>query len=341
MRLNKNLISKLLNHMQIPPGKARFLYFLNQVQIILKKAEESQSPALLIYNENMRTPLFMLEALTRLYKKMQDKKKFKKLNVRFKEIEDLLGEIDFYDGFHKEFTEYKNMPKPITDHLKNKMDEKAKALNHVLKKEKWIGKHNKRIEKIFKKLDKIDWPDEEEDAMDLLSIYRYYINKINENYKNNLIFKDIEADVHELRRELRWLSIYPQALLGLIQFKEDNELPDFLNKYLTSEIVNSPYNLMPEPGASQHLILINKNYFYALSWMIDALGTLKDSGLTIMALEQSLRSVYNISSGTEQLAYSICNDSQMKIPEILNQSQQLAKTFFEENILENLISDSE
>jgi hypothetical protein len=98
---------------------------------------------------------------------------------------------------------------------------------------------------------------------------------------------------------------------------------------------------MPDGSALQYHILINKNYFYALSWMIDALGTLKDSGLTVMALEESLRSVYHINSGTEQLAYSICDDTQMKIPEILTRSQQIAKTFFDENILENLISDSE
>ena len=326
---------------QIPPGKARFLYFLNQVQNTLHKAEESERPALLIYKENIRTPFFMLEALTRLYKKMQDKKKFKKLNVRFKEIEDLLGAIDFYDAFHKEFITHKNMPEPITDYLKNKMDEKVKALNNLLKKEKWIGKNNKRIEKIIKKLDKIDWPGEEEDTMEILDIYRYYIHKISRNYKSNLTFKDIETDVHELRRELRWLSIYPQALRGLIQFKENDELQDFLNKYLTPEIVNSPYNVMPDGSALQNHILINKNYFYALSWMIDALGTLKDNGLTIMALEESLRSVYNITSGTEQLAYSMCDNAQMKIPEILIRSQQIAKTFFEENILENLISDNE
>jgi len=327
---------------QIPPGKARFLYFLNQVQNALQKAEDSENTALFIYKENIRTPFFMLEALTRLYKKMQDKKQFKKLNVRFKELEDLLGAIDFYDAFHKEFLEHKNMPKPVIGYLKNKMDEKVKALNEILKKEKWIGKKNKRIEKIIKKLDKIDWPGEEEDTMELLDIYRYYIHKISQKYQGNFIFKDIETDVHELRRKLRWLSIYPQALRGLIQFKEDNTSQDFLNKYLTPEIVNSPYNVMPEGNALQDHILINKNYFYALSWMIDALGTLKDNGLTVMALEESLRSVYNIHSPeAEQLAYAMCDNSQMKIPEILSRSQEIAKVFFEENILENLISDNE
>ena len=324
------------------PGRARFLYFLNQVQIILQKTSESESPALLIYKENIRTPFFMLEVLSRLYKKMMDKKKFKKLDVCFKEMEDLLGTIDFYDGFHKEFLKQKNMPGPITDYLKSKMDEKLKKLDHLLNKENWIGKHNKKIEKIIKKLDKTDWPGEEEDPVEILHIYRYYIDKINQNYKkSNLTFKNIETDIHELRRELRWLSIYPQALGGLMQFKEDNGTQDFLNKYLTPGIINSPYNVMPDGSKVENHILINKNYFYALSWMIDALGTLKDSGLTIIALEESLRSVYHITSGTEQLAYSMCDDAQMKIPEILGKSQQIVKTFFEENILENLISGSE
>jgi hypothetical protein len=251
-----------------------------------------------------------------------------------------VGTIDLYDKFHKKFLTQKNMPEPVTNYLKSKMDEKLKTLNHFLEKENWIGKHKKRVEKIIKKLDKIDWPDEEDDTLELLHIYTYYINKINQNYKkSDLTFKDIEADVHELRRELRWLSIYPQALRGLMQLKEDNEPQDFFKKYLTPEIVNSPYNVMPDGSALQNHILINKNYFYALSWMIDALGTLKDSGLTVMALEESLHSVYKITSGIEQLAYSICDDSQMKIPDILTRSQQIAKIFFEENILENLISN--
>lgn len=292
------------------------------------------------YKENIRTPLFMLEALTRLYKKIQDKKKFKKLNECFKEIEDMLGAIDFYDGFHKEFVSKQNMPELITDYFQKKMDGNLKELNHHLKKEGWLGKDHKRIAKIIKKLDKVNWPDQKEDTIEILHVYNTYIEKISENYKpGNLKFKDVEADVHELRRELRWLSIYPRALRGLMQFKEDNEPLDFLKKYLTPEIVNSPYNVMPDGSGLQEHILLDKNYFYALSWMIDALGKLKDSGLTVTAIEEALGSVYHISHGKEQLAYSICGDSQMKLPEILIQSQKITTTFFEENILQKLLSD--
>lgn len=326
---------------KISPGKTRFLYFLNQIQATLDKAEDSENPALLIYEENMRTPLFMLEALTRLYKKIQDKKKLKRLNACFKEMEDLLGTIDFYDGFHKEFIAQKNMPELITDYLKKKMDEKLKVLNRHLKKDNWIGKHSKAVSKVIKKLNKVNWPDEKKDTIAIGHVYKGYVDKIIKTYRvTNLEFKDIEAGVHELRRELRWLSIYPQALRGLMQFKPDAGPQDFLNKYLTPEIINSPYNVMPDGSALPKHILLNKNYFYSLSWMIDALGKLKDRGLTIMSIEESLGAVYKISNGAEQLAYSICPDTQMKIPEILTQSQKIAKTFFEENILENILADS-
>ena len=34
---------------------------------------------------------------------------------------------------------------------------------------------------------------------------------------------EMESQVHELRREIRWLSIYPHALLGMIQLTESGE----------------------------------------------------------------------------------------------------------------------
>lgn len=323
-------------------GKSRFLFYLNQLQDILEKAESSDNPALSIYSQNARTPLFMLEGLTRIYKKMHNKKKFRKLNILFKDFEDRLGSIDFYDGFYHEFENDKRMPELIASYANDKKEDTLKTLKEDLKKSKWIGKNKKRISKIIKQLNKIDWLDEKEDTREILNVYQHYIDKITEKYQvKNIHFTDLESDVHELRRELRWLSIYPQALRGLMQFKEDSEPKDFLKKYLTPEIVSSPYNVMPDGSGLREHILLDKNYFYALSWMIDALGKLKDSGLTITAIEEALGSVYHISHGKEQLAYSICGDSQMKLPEILIQSQAISTTFFEEDILQKLLSDSQ
>jgi hypothetical protein len=322
-----------------PPGKARFLYYLGQVQEILEKTARSEHPALAAYEANLRTPLFMLEALTRLYKKIHNPSRFSKLNILFKELEDKLGAIDFYDGFRKEFQDEPKIPEEITGYLHKRMKKKLKVFKRALKKEKWAENREKGLSVIIKKLDDIDWLDEQEDTAEIREIYRSSIARISEKYKSKgLECKDVETDVHELRRELRWLSIYPQALCGLTQLKTDDFPGDFLKKYLTPEIIHSAYNVMPDGGKLSGHILLNDIYFYALSWMIAELGKLKDSGLRIIAMEESLISVYKMEGNVEQLAYWLCGENQPAIPEILTRSQNIARTFFEENILENIVN---
>jgi len=325
-------------NINIPIGKSRFLFYLNQLQDILEKAESSENVALSIYSQNARTPLFMLEGLSRIYKKMHDKKKFSKLNTLFKDFEDRLGSIDFYDGFYHEFENDKRMPDLIVSYVNDKKEEALKLLGEDLKETKWIGKNKKRISKIIKKLNEIDWLDDKEDASEILKAYQHYIGKITGKYQVNKIhFTNLESDVHELRRELRWLSIYPQALSGLMQLTAPTDPQEFLKKYLTPEITNSPYNVMPDGSGLADHITLDRNYFYALSWMIAELGKLKDSGLKIDLAEESLVSVYKTSAHSEELAHSLGDGNKLTIAEILHQSETIAQTFFEENILEHLI----
>lgn len=321
-----------------PVGKSRFVFYLTQLQNILEKAESSENVAVSIYSQNARTPLFMFEALTRIYKRMHNKKEFKKLNLLFKDFEDRLGSIDFYDGFYHEFENDKRMPDLIISYVDDKKEEALKLLGEDLKETKWIGKHKKRIAKIINKLEKIDWLDEKEDTREILKVYQHYVDKITERYQVNKIrFTDLENDVHELRRELRWLSIYPQALRGLMQLTPKTEPAEFLKKYLTPEIVSSPYNVMPDGSGLQDYITLDRNYFFALSWMISELGKLKDAGLKIDLVEESVISVYKTSAHTKELAHSLGDENKMTIAEILQQSETIAQTFFQENILEHLI----
>ncbi len=322
----------------IPVGKGRFIYFLTKIENLLNEAASSEDPGRLLYSKDMRTPLFMLEALSRIYKKVHPHNGIKKINKVFKDIEDFLGQIDFYDGFYKEFVDDKRVPELITLYSKKKTDKKIKAFNKHLKKEEWIGKNNERLKKIHKKLDAIEWFDEKNDTVAILEIYQNDIEKIITKYKNNQKeFTDIEKDVHELRRELRWLSIYPQALLGLMELKPDGEPPGFLKKYLTPEIINSPYNKMPDGSSLKNHIILNQNYYFGLSWMIAKLGKLKDSGLKVELLEESISKVYKAKENVSQLAYSICDDGQPTILQILEEAQSITKNFFDEDILEHIV----
>ncbi len=320
-------------------GQARFDYFLNQVNELLAKAAKQKNPALWLYKNNARTPFFMLEGLAKMYIAIHNKKKFTKLKEQFKLVEDVLGAIDYYDAFSIEFSGNKKIPATVTAYLQAQTREKIQSLNELLKEKEWLGDDNKRIKKIQKKLSEADWLKPEDELKEMNEFYGQSIYEIVAfTEKENFHFENVEADVHELRRKLRWLSIYPQAVRGCIQLSQAKKAPKHLEKYLTEAIITSPFNKMPEAAGNEVFLLLDQNYFYALSWMIAELGKLKDDGLRIIALKEALQQT---SSATDaealKEAYKLTGPKQLKLEEILLKADAMAKTYFKEKNLEYLV----
>ena len=327
-------------------GLLRFEYYLNQLQELLVKSSKQKNPGLWLYQHNARTPLFMLEGLAKLYSGIHNKNKFEKLKAHFKLLEDALGQIDYYDAFAKEFEGSKIMPATITGYLEAQSREKIQSLNEILKEKEWLGNDNTRIEKIRKKLAKADWQNEKEEIKSIREFYISGINKILEfiNQKD-FHFTNLENEMHEFRRMIRWLSIYPQALRGCIQLsKPGKKVPEYLTKYLTKEITGSAYNIMPDAGDQKYFLLFDQNRFYALSWMIAELGNLKDSGLKVEVLEEAIlqTSPQGPAGKTNEQdafakAYKLAGAGQKTIEELLAAAGSLCKTFCKEKNLESLI----
>src|SRR5579862_6798230 len=141
-------------------GFIRFDYFLNQLGQLLIKAAKQKNPALWLYRNNARIPLFMLEALARVNASIYKEWKFLKLDAQFKLLEDLLGAIDYYDSFAKEFATNKKMPESITTYLQAMTREKIQSLNEVLKEKKWINGAKGKVETIRVKLATTKWKKE-------------------------------------------------------------------------------------------------------------------------------------------------------------------------------------
>ncbi len=322
-------------------GQARFDYFLNQLQELLIKASKQKNPALWLYRNNARTPLFMLEALAKMYAAIHNKKKFTKLKEQFKLLEDAIGAIDFYDSYAKELVADKKISKPIISYLQAQSREKVQSLNEILIEKKWLDKDNTRITKIRKRLTKADWQNEKEDIKSIQAYYITAINKILEFInEKDFHFTNVEDDVHEFRRKFRWLSIYPQALQGAVQLTESKTAsPKYLSKYLTKEITGSKYNVMPDAGTLKHFLLLDKNRFYALSWMINELGNLKDYGLKVEVIKEAIvqTSAANEKVATTQ-AYKLAGPKQKTIQQVLDSAENLCKTYCKEKNLESLIT---
>jgi hypothetical protein len=158
--------------------------------------------------------------------------------------------------------------------------------------------------------------------------------------KNKYRFDNIEEDVHELRRKLRWLSIYPQALQGVVQYDEGAPAGEQLKKYLTDEIINSPFNKLPAPGENTAFLMLDKNHFLALSWLIDSLGKLKDEGLLLAGLAEALHETTGCGEKkAERWIYKLLDSEQRQMEQILEEAGALSKAFFKEKNLHHLLAE--
>jgi hypothetical protein len=320
-------------------GFEKFNFYLVQLEKLLAAAAKTKNAALYLYENDCRTKVFMLQGLSRLYANMHNEKKFTKIKEAFKTLEDLLGAIDHYDNFHKDFTADKNIPASIQKYMLTKKIEKIAAFNFLLEKKKWIKSDEPKVEKIRKNLQKLDWQEEAIEVEAIKKVYKKNIASINKFYaETGTTFTQLEEQVHELRRKLRWLSIYPQALQGTIQYESKIKADTAVKKYLTKEIVTSKYNIMPDKGTHKFVLPMEKNYFLALSFTIAALGKLKDDGLRIFAIAEAIE-------GTEFITHELAIAKALKISKekptalkaILKEAKLICKDFFAEDNLGKLL----
>lgn len=99
------------------PGLSRFNYFFDKLQLLFTTAAKQRNPALWLYRNDARTTLFMLEALSRMYADFHNKKRFTKLKVQVKLLEDALGAIDYYDNMARDLAAQKKVLAPSIGYL--------------------------------------------------------------------------------------------------------------------------------------------------------------------------------------------------------------------------------
>ena len=320
-------------------GSSRFENQLVKLEALLQEASKAHNPALYLFKNDARTSLFMLEALSRLYKELHNKKKFTKLTEQFKQLEDALGQIDYYDVYANDFLKHPMVPVHIREYMQGQAREKIQALNEILVNEKWLNKE--RLLKIRKKLNKADWLSSKMEMTGIKKFYQKEIKNITTLVKEaDGRFTEMENQVHEYRRNARWLSIYAQAMNGSIQLT-GTELSELNAKeYLTPEVINSKYNKLPEAGDNNWILLLDKNYFYALSWVISELGTIKDEGLQYFAVAEALQQTagYNQQEAFNK-SFEIFGVEKSSYENLLQRAGNIINKFTDEQHLENLLID--
>ncbi len=309
------------------PGYKRFDHFLSQLESLMQDAALTDNPALHLYSNDARSILFRLEALGRIYAEIHNANRFSKLTARFKLLEDLLGDIDHYDTFLKASRDKNN---DDSAYFNERMQEGIISLNRLLDDDGWLS--GKRSRKIRKKLEDADWKSPEAESRKVREVYSDEIIKIRKFYNDcSKPFTDIEEEVHELRRDLRWLSIYPHALLDLFILKDDPVAVSDPTIETGPELRNSPFLVLPETDTS-YPIHINKENFVLLSWIIGRLGDLKDVALAIFAEKEA-------KEGNVPTAFILApgEKDHDKLSGILGEATTACERYFSGRSLENLL----
>lgn len=321
-------------------GLIKFEFYLNQLEELFKKAKSETDAGLYLYEHDARTTCFMLEGLSKLYEGIHNPNKFDNLRKLFKALEDSLGAVDYYDGLLKEFSSNTAVPITITAYFKSRKGDALQEFNNLLDKKNWLDKKNNRFDKIREKLANADWLKQQKEQQKIVAFYQDAILEFDtlaiESMKG---FTELEDEVHELRRRLRWLSIYPRALQGTIQLSDDTEDidPEILN-YCTTAIINSPFNKMPDVGNNEAIVWIRKNYFYALSWMIAELGKIKDKGLSFEALVDAFEVTENLEHEQAlKISGGIIGLGADTLEKTLASATEICKPYFEKGYIHQLL----
>lgn len=317
---------------ETPVGQQRFITHLARLKDCFVTAAGSGNTALALYKTPARQYFFYLEALARIYRKLHNEKFFSGLLTEFKSLEDQLGKIDFYDAWIKEFSQQQNFPAVLLDYFKLHMDEEVNNLQKMLDENNWFENDFERIRGLSSELSQASWMDAGDDRIAIASFLDDELDNFKDDFKKGKFnFDDMEKGVHEFRRQLRWFSIYAQALDGLIQLQNTADEKD-LKKYMTPEILNSPYNKLPAPKEGIAPIYIHSPNFYAMSWMVNEIGTLKDDGLRIHALTGAIAET-KLKSPAEAEGYaaSLASDNKYAISNIPKIVENMVDEFMNKN----------
>ena len=317
-------------------SKVLFKHHLTVWQHLLLEAAQQPDAATALLAGNARTTLFYLEAITRLLNAVHEQKKMGKLNERFKLLEDSLGDMDHYAALIEAFASNPKIPAEVVAHLVLKLQKATAQTNALLVEQGWMGNKARRMARTKDAVKELDWLT---DAGFKAKVHAYYQEQMVKTIEAlQQPMTEIEAGVHELRRDVRWLSIYPQAFKGFFVLKPARMVAQKWQKYLTPEIVSSPFNRLTRVDDMTEVIELNQNNFYAMSWLIAALGTLKDQGLALLELSQAWAEVQMlVPAEAHQLALDALGAAQANEQELLSAANQIALQVKKDRLFEGLL----
>ena len=262
-----------------------FTDHIKELENIAASTKGSPQAALKFYQAGARNELFKLEALARIFRGAINKEKFEPLYRQLKGAEDELGKYDYNESLYIDISAKKGTSAVIIKHFQLTLELNRKELHEFLISDGWLPSSGSQYALLKKEIAEFTFPSMEVLRASTGNFICEQIEKIIKKYNNgSFALDDIEGGLHELRRRLRWISLYAQVTNGLIQLKPAKNISEEIAHLIPESIKNSPFNKLPSKMKGVEPLYIEDINFFFLSKIIEELGVLKDRALKAEAL---------------------------------------------------------
>lgn len=252
---------------------SRFDAPVSDLEAILDSSNSASTILDALIQQNARIKLFQLQALLAVYEDPYPE--LDGWRKKIKGFEDRLGTV-VDAGKHVEFAEKVGASPAVVEFLKKEQLRLRREFIGWMRQKGWIegAEGESPLSWLRNDLSEVDWKGYGEDRELVLKAYRKRIRDVR-SYPHRMDL--MQAGIHELRRDLRMLTIFPQAFrLFLIddrftvedRYEALRDTPHWKSPYLT--LLPSRFERFP--------VYLPRGYLAEIARLTDALGEVKDIG---------------------------------------------------------------
>jgi hypothetical protein len=200
------------------------------------------------------------------------------LRLDFKELEDALGRVDYHHDL-RDRAKLEGRHDRVFGYFTGANHAELQNLTTRLHEGGWlVGEaESGRVAQIRRAIEKLDWAKDKKERKRLGTYLIDRLGKLDEK-SQALDFDSLEQGIHEFRRVVRWLMIYPRALRGAVRFIDYDAPAEDLQMYLTDGLRDSPFIRFDADPRESHPIEISAGLLFAFTTVISQIGDLKDAG---------------------------------------------------------------
>jgi hypothetical protein len=241
-----------------------------------KKLSDADKVAALM-KADVRRDFFKLEEFTRMVIK-QNPQFFTEQRAKYKAVEDAIGQLDL--SYTRRTTAEAIKEAKLAAYFGQQENQAQKDLITVLRQTGLMDQPEKTIAKLKKEAaDKGEWMDGKKERKAFVKMISEDIRELHRSVKNNEFDNaDIEKGLHELRRHLRRILQQVMALNGMVELRQEQNLPEEIGSLFSdairrnSGLLANKY-LVTSEALVKNPILIPK---YELALIVDLVGTIGD-----------------------------------------------------------------